>query len=258
MHSGTSSPPGSGDSGRAGQRGGYRPAVGMGQTVSETSTCRITQTDFSASRAEQEDLRLRHDLRQSIGAVNALVAALAQTPTQRAAALERLRQVQREVEWMRALLQGEEPGGEAPASPVADVCEAAYAAWAAVGATTSCRLALTLASRCHVRAEPALLRRAARNLIENAVRAAGAGGHVRVDILRTTVEVGIRVTDDGPGFGRVPSQSGLGLVGVSTLARRAKGRLVIDGSPAGGPRSSSGCRARHGCRRDRGDEDRSL
>jgi signal transduction histidine kinase len=82
-----------------------------------------------------------------------------------------------------------------------------------------------------------LLRRVLRNLVDNAVRAAGPGGQVsiRIEQERETV---LEIADTGPGFGEgAPGWAGLGLTVVRKLLRAAGGRLDIDTGPHGGARA---------------------
>jgi signal transduction histidine kinase len=81
-----------------------------------------------------------------------------------------------------------------------------------------------------------LLRRVFRNLVDNAVRAAGPGGRVSISIEQKPETV-VEIADTGPGFGRTPSGgSGLGLTVVRELLHAAGGRLDIATEPAGGTR----------------------
>jgi signal transduction histidine kinase len=81
-----------------------------------------------------------------------------------------------------------------------------------------------------------LLRRVLRNLVDNAVRAAGPGGQVSIRIQQKP-ETAVEIADTGPGFGRTPSSgSGLGLTVVRELLHAAGGRLAIATEPAGGAR----------------------
>ncbi|MFR9728213.1 sensor histidine kinase [Saccharopolyspora sp. MS10] len=79
------------------------------------------------------------------------------------------------------------------------------------------------------------------NLVQNAVRAAGAGGAVELGIVRDRPDSGtatVEVLDDGPGLGRGPAGSdGLGLGIVTRLARACGARLRLDPAPSGGTRA---------------------
>ena len=83
---------------------------------------------------------------------------------------------------------------------------------------------------------PSLLRRVLRNLLDNAVRAAGPDGQVWIRI-EQGAETVIEIADNGPGFGGGPSgAAGLGLTVVRKLLQAASGRLDIVTDPASGAR----------------------
>src|SRR4051794_6751411 len=75
------------------------------------------------------------------------------------------------------------------------------------------------------------LRRAVANVVDNAVRAAGAHGAVTVTVRRTADAVRILVDDDGPGFGRIPGGTGMGLT-LAGEALRSRGGSLSTGLPA--------------------------
>ena len=80
---------------------------------------------------------------------------------------------------------------------------------------------------------PTLLRRALTNLLDNAARAAGVTGHVRVRVSGTAHESVVEITDTGDGWGKIPTVNGHGLASVGLALRRCHGRLEI-GSPSTG------------------------
>ena len=82
-------------------------------------------------------------------------------------------------------------------------------------------------------AEATKIRRAVANLIENAVRAAGSDGQVRVSVVAGDW-VEVDVEDDGPGFGAVPSGTGLGLGIVRQAASELGGTVELGTSALGG------------------------
>lgn len=104
------------------------------------------------------------------------------------------------------------------------------------------------------------VRRAITNLLDNACRAAGPGGHVRLAARRHSSALVIDVDDDGPGFGNAPpGQCGMGLTIAGRVAGMHEGKLTIshlepagsrvslrlpvlapdDARPSGRPRASS-------------------
>lgn len=108
---------------------------------------------------------------------------------------------------------------------------------------------LDLASPGRVEGDPDALSRVIRNLLENAVAAAGSGGHVRIRVAMSSSEAELSVEDDGPGvpveererifdrFVRLTpassSGSGLGLAIARRIARQHRGDLTCDDADRG-------------------------
>lgn len=85
-----------------------------------------------------------------------------------------------------------------------------------------------------VHGDQAMLRRAVGNMLDNACRAAGAGGTVTVRVQANDEGAAIEVRDDGPGFGAVSSGTGHGLQSVAAAVRACQGRLEISSGPDAG------------------------
>jgi len=176
--------------------------------------------------------RLRHDLRQSVGTVMSLMAIVEHDGTRVPEVLRRLDQVKSEADWMATLVSSYGPA--ASDIRAVDVGDAVAQVWASAAAATSCGLQLTRDASVSATVDVVELARAARNLIDNAVRAAGPDGRVVVEVRGGGSAVAVVVHDNGPGFGNVPTQQGLGLVTVRRFAAACGGRLDVDRGIDGG------------------------
>ena len=88
----------------------------------------------------------------------------------------------------------------------------------------------------YIRIGASLLWRVLANLVDNAVRAAGPGGHVDIRIQPGPATV-LEVTDNGPGFESGPAGvAGLGLTVVRQLLDSIDGRLEVCDPADGGAR----------------------
>ena len=82
--------------------------------------------------------------------------------------------------------------------------------------------------------DPVLLRRAVTNVLDNATRAAGESGRVHVSVQRLPGEGLVEISDEGSGFGRIPSLSGQGMSIVDQALRSCRGSLEIISGPGPG------------------------
>ena len=172
--------------------------------------------------------RFRHDLRQPLAAVSMLVYALAHADDLQPPARRQLAEVRRQVDWALDLLRDEEEGlvqivdiGET----IADHCTAGAGA---------CVVSFVQATPARVAVNPVELTRVVRNLLDNAIRASGAGGCVEVMVDRDEADAVLEVSDSGPGFGRLAPVHCHGLVGVRRFVERYGGRLLFGTSSLGG------------------------
>ncbi len=103
---------------------------------------------------------------------------------------------------------------------------------AASGITTSIEVIAGRSATVNV--DRVLIGRAIANLVDNAVRAAGPDGRVRLTVRSRGRDVVVIVEDDGPGFGEAPTGTGLGLSMTAFVASTCGGRLALQASTLGG------------------------
>ncbi len=184
--------------------------------------------DFVAEEA-------RHDALQSVGTILALLEAGNRTVDDPQVTTARLAQIEGEVLGLRSLLREPvpiDPLGVAGAPTLAGVDVAAETGRLVGAATVGWSGTVGVVADTSARTSVSLteLRRILGNLLRNAIRAAGPAGQVRVTVSPSAREVQIEVEDDGPGFGALPVQNGVGLRSVRRLVQQAGGWLE-----AGGP-----------------------
>jgi len=187
-----------------------------------------------------------HDIRQPVAVVTALAEAALTEPALPAAAQHRLEQIIEQADWLSRMIrnclpaQREKPHKHGkPRRGLADmvhivdeVIEARRLTW--TGDITL--VALTRPVLCV--ADPVLLQRALSNVLDNAARAAGPTGTVRVEVKRCDDAVMLAVEDDGPGFGEIPRGAGLGLTAVARYVINLGGKIEYSGGAHGGTRIS--------------------
>ena len=148
-----------------------------------------------------------------------------------------------------------EPGGAETAFGAVDLAEVARQAAAdtvALASSLGSALELDAPHPIAVHGDRGALRILARNLVDNAVRYAGAGGRVHAAVLADDGQAVLRIDDSGPGIppaerGRVfdrfyrrdsgdATGSGLGLAIVRAIADRHDARIELSDAPLGGLR----------------------
>lgn len=198
----------------------------------------MTAVPISGSECEARSVRatasvdtiraLCHDLRQPLTAIMLLAA------TEGGDAKRRLETILDQARWLANLV--DDVLVDAAADRLTDV-NVTTLVW-------NCVLRARPTARCTVdfvgqeglvaRAQPVALGRAVSCILDNAVRAASDGGHVRVSTTADKDHVLVVVEDDGPGIGHVESHNSLGLPITRALVAACDGSFRLTARQAGG------------------------
>jgi signal transduction histidine kinase len=184
----------------------------------------------AAAAARTDFALLLHDLRQCVTAAQ-LLATIPDDRSLDADLEERLRLIRASLRHASGLLDGN--GDSAPLTEPADLSQV-VAAVVEVARTRHPVLLEVADEAVLVSCHPFHLRRALYNLLDNAIRAAGADGAVRVRVARHGLQAFVEVHDDGPGFALIPSVSGNGLAVVTAAVRECAGTVTIETGPGPG------------------------
>jgi len=182
-----------------------------------------------------------HDIRQPIAGVVALAEAALGEAGLPERARARLEQIIKLAEWQSDVVEQvlRVPEDEPPGSCHTDVVRAVNEAVAAERVTWAGEVTLIWPPEpILVSLQEVTMRRMAANLLANATRAAGPSGTATIEVSRRGNWMLLAVEDSGPGFGRLPRGSGLGLSAVARQAIEHQGRVECGRGRLGGGRVS--------------------
>jgi signal transduction histidine kinase len=194
------------------------------------------ETHPTSKGSDQPDhpglLRLRHDLCQPLAAIRWSVDAVTGSDDMPVHLSTALDQIGRQARWMERLLA---EMLDAPAEVVVvDLADALADCCSTAPPSAPYDLSFTKADEVPVLVDPVGLERAARNLIDNAIRAVAGGGRIEVNVTARGKRGVLEVGDSGPGFGQLTPRHGHGLVGVRRFVERFGGELAYGTSSLGG------------------------
>jgi signal transduction histidine kinase len=171
---------------------------------------------------------LCHDLRQPLAAIR-LLAGCEGGDVRR-----RLDGILDQAQWLSDMVEGV-IGGAADDPPVGvDVVDLTSRCVLRAQPTAPCQIEFVGNQRAVAVAAPVALSRAVSCVLDNAVRAAGPGGQVTVEVVGTDGDITILVIDDGPGLGHVPTNNSLGLTITRALVSACGGGFELSsGAPSG-------------------------
>ena len=170
---------------------------------------------------------LCHDLAQYVAAAT-MVTALPDDTMLDPAVRHRFELIQNQLGQMQQLLQDCLDPREV--AETADMVVLARDCVTAMSARHDIRLVVELPT-ADVTGNHAVLRRALNNMLDNAIRASGHGGDVGVHLFGSDGHAVIEVSDSGPGFGRIDSGQGLGMVSIADALSSFDGALEIHSAP---------------------------
>lgn len=190
-----------------------------------------------ANRTEQELLQACHDIRQPIAGILALAGAALAEAELPASVRARLNQIVGLAEWQSDVIDNWLRGPDDARGT--DVVRVVNEAIAAQRVTWAGEITLVWPPEpAFVPLDKVAVRRMAANLLANAARAATPSGQVTVEVSRRGSWILLVAEDNGPGFGRLPAGTGLGLTAVARQAARHQGRLECGRGSLGGARVS--------------------
>jgi hypothetical protein len=171
---------------------------------------------------------LLHDLRQPLAAI--VLLAGAESGDLRG----RLDKILDQARWLSDLVEGVIGGAADDRPERVDVVELAQRRVRLAQNTAGPEIEYLGLDRFLAVTAPVALSRALSCVLDNAVRAAGPGGHVTVAVTGIDNEVTIRVIDDGPGLGQMPSHNSLGLTITRALVSACGGDFDLRNGAMGG------------------------
>jgi signal transduction histidine kinase len=215
------------------------PGIPAPLAAAEVKTVDLRSMTVRYTERAQVSRQISHDIDHEVGTIKLLASLLASSPDLDRTSRERARQILGETRWLQQLQRAYEDNavnlhsGRGAREPVRlDLL--ADEVVSAMQLSTMVHISLTV-EEVWAHVDRLAFWRAMRNLVGNAVRAAGPDGRVEV---RVTVSGGwatLEVEDDGPGFGAVPAgTASLGLDIVMNLATTWAGQLEIRRGVLGG------------------------
>jgi K+-sensing histidine kinase KdpD len=171
---------------------------------------------------------LLHDLREPLAAILLL------STSGRGDVQERLGHIYEQAAWLSELVASSLDGAAGDDPQVVDAGSIAHEVADRARMTTTATIDVEVVGEGLVLARPVALARALGCVVDNAVRAAGPSGHVRVEVGEGDDGMHVRVLDDGPGLGRVVNRTSIGLATTRAMVAACQGTFRLAARPDGG------------------------
>jgi signal transduction histidine kinase len=171
---------------------------------------------------------LLHDLRQPLAAILLLAG------TEGGDVGRKMDGIAGQARWLAELVETSLSEAAADEVTTTDVVAVAERAVTRARATAGCDITIESDQVLEAWARPVALSRALACVLDNAVRAAGDGGHVQVGTHIDREGVHLTVTDDGPGLGKVTARTSLGLTTTRAMVAACHGSFTLHAGVDGG------------------------
>lgn len=171
---------------------------------------------------------LLHDLRQPLAAILLLAG------TEGGDVGRKMDGIAGQARWLAELVETSLSEAASDEVTTTDLGAIAQRAVVRARATAPCVITIEGVEGLEVWARPVALSRALACVLDNAVRAAGEGGHVRVGTHTDREGVHLTVTDDGPGLGKVSARTSLGLTTTRAMVAACHGSFRLHSGADGG------------------------
>jgi K+-sensing histidine kinase KdpD len=183
----------------------------------------------SLGDAESDTIRaLLHDLRQPLAAILLLSASPNGDVEQK------LSKIRDEASWLAELVESSLDDAAGDTVILVDAREVADLVARRAGAAVSTDITVSSGGPVWAVARRVALARALACVVDNAVRAAGPDGHVRITACDCGIAVHLTVLDDGPGLGHVAERTSLGLITTRAMVAACEGAFRLAAGRDGG------------------------
>jgi K+-sensing histidine kinase KdpD len=183
---------------------------------------RATSRDIDTIRA------LCHDLRQPLAAI-LLLSGSGDGDVDR-----KMEVITDQARWLSQLVDTVLTDAATDSVQAVDVAELVTLTADRARPTAGSDITVSTAASVHAWARPVALGRAVACVLDNAIRAAGPGGHVRVSVEQERECVHLTITDDGPGLGKIASRTSLGLTTTRAMVAACDGTFELRAASTGG------------------------